>query len=91
MAIFPNFVYGDVVFGSNVGGIDREKLYRAILKKNDRDQVLWARETEHPLTQTLVFTKTAGRQPGWGRYYLRSSRKNAQKPRGGWGETVFTR
>ena len=26
---------------------------------NDRDQVLWARETVHP-TQTLVFTKTAG-------------------------------
>jgi len=32
------------------------------LIKNDRDQqVLWARETEHP-TQNLVFTKTAGRQ-----------------------------
>ena len=29
--------------------------------KNDRAQVLWARETEHA-TQTLVFTKTAGRQ-----------------------------
>ena len=28
--------------------------------KNDRDQVLWARETEHA-TQTLVFTKTTGR------------------------------
>ena len=32
------------------------------INNNDRDQVLWARETEHP-TQTLVFTKTAGRQP----------------------------
>ena len=32
---------------------------RNSLNKNDRDQVLWARETEHP-TQTLVFTKTAG-------------------------------
>ena len=30
------------------------------LNKNDRDQVLWARETEHP-SQTLVFTTTAGR------------------------------
>ena len=28
--------------------------------RNDRDQVLWARATEHP-TQTLVFTKIAGR------------------------------
>ena len=28
--------------------------------KNDRHQVLWARETDHP-TQTFVFTKTAGR------------------------------
>ena len=26
----------------------------------DRDQVLWARDTEHP-TQPLVFTRTAGR------------------------------
>ena len=30
------------------------------VNKNDRDQVSWARETEYP-TQTLVFTKTAGR------------------------------
>ena len=30
-----------------------------ILNENDRDQVLWARETEH-CTQTFVFTKTAG-------------------------------
>ena len=30
------------------------------LNKNDRDQVLWACETEHR-TQTFVFTKTAGR------------------------------
>ena len=30
------------------------------LNNNDRDQVLSARETEHS-TQTLVFTKTAGR------------------------------
>ena len=36
-----------------------------------RDQGLWARETEHR-TQTLVSTKTAGRQPGWGHCYLRS-------------------
>ena len=28
--------------------------------RNDRDQVLWARETEHA-SQTVVFTKTAGR------------------------------
>ena len=33
---------------------------RKSLNKNDPDQVLWARETEHP-TQILVFTKTAGR------------------------------
>ena len=44
-----------------------------------------------PWPKPLFSLKTAGRQPGWGRYYLRSSRKNAQKPRGGWGETVFTR
>ena len=37
-----------------------------------RDQVLRARETEHP-TQALTFTKSAGRQPGWGHCYLRSS------------------
>ena len=35
-------------------------------------QVLWAHETEHP-NQTLVFTKTAGRQPGAGHCYRRSS------------------
>ena len=45
---------------------------RKSLNKNVWDQVLWARETEHP-TQTLVFTKTAGRRPGWGHCYLRSS------------------
>ena len=39
---------------------------------NDRNQVLWASETEHP-TQALTFTKTAGRQPGWGHCYVRSS------------------
>ena len=33
------------------------------LNNNDRDQALRARETEQS-TQTLVFTKTAGRQPG---------------------------
>ena len=32
---------------------------------NDRDQVLWARETGHP-DRILVFNKTAGHQPGWG-------------------------
>ena len=32
---------------------------RKSLNKNDRDQVLRARETEEP-TQTLFFTKTAG-------------------------------
>ena len=38
-----------------------------------RDQVLRARETEHP-TQALTFTKTAERQPaGWGHCYLKSS------------------
>ena len=36
---------------------------RKSLDRNDRDQVLWASETEHP-TQTLVFTNTAGR-PTW--------------------------
>ena len=39
---------------------------------NDGDQVLWAPETEHP-TQTLVLTKIAGYQPGWGHCFLRSS------------------
>ena len=33
---------------------------RLFIHKNDRDQVLCGRESEHP-TQTLVFTKTAGR------------------------------
>ena len=37
--------------------------WRKSLNNNDRDQDLGARETGHP-TQTLVFTKTAGRQPG---------------------------
>ena len=32
---------------------------RKSLINNDRDQVLWERESEHP-TQNLVFTKTAG-------------------------------
>ena len=50
----------------------RRRVSRKSLNNNDRDQILWARETEHP-TQTLVFTKTAGRQPGWGHCYLRSS------------------
>ena len=35
-------------------------LSKKSFNKNDRDQVLWARETEHP-TKTLVFTNTAGR------------------------------
>ena len=52
---------------------------RKSLNKNDRDQVLWARETEPP-TQTLVFTKTGGRQPGWGYFYLRSSREKGKRP-----------
>ena len=47
---------------------------RKSLNKNDLDQVFWARETEPP-TKTLVFTKTGGRQPGWGYCYLRSSRE----------------
>jgi len=34
-------------------------------------KIFWARETEHP-TQTLVFTETATRQPGWRHCYLRS-------------------
>ena len=43
------------------------------LNNTDRDQVLWARETDHR-TQTLVFTETAGHQPGHGGHsYLRSS------------------
>ena len=32
-----------------------------------------------PLTKTLVFTKTAGRQPGWGHCYLRSSDDGRRK------------
>ena len=48
---------------------------------NDRDQVLWARETEHP-NQTLVLTKTAGRQAGWGHCYLRPSITNWPYRRG---------
>ena len=47
---------------------------RISLNNNDRDQVSWAHETKH-LIQTLVFTKTAVRQPGWGHCYLRSSLK----------------
>ena len=44
-----------------------EPLYnKKSLNNHDRDQLLWARETEHP-------TQTAGRQPGWGHCYLRSS------------------
>ena len=42
------------------------------LNKNDRDQVLWARETEYP-TQTLVFTDTAGRPTLLRSLLLRSS------------------
>ena len=38
-----------------------KKEWRKSLNKNVRDQILWARETEHPLTQILVFTKTAER------------------------------
>ena len=45
---------------------------RKSFNNNDRDQVLRARETEHP-TQALTFTQTAGRQPGLGHCYLRSS------------------
>ena len=52
---------------------------RKSLNNNDLDQVFWARETEPP-TQTLVFTKTAGRQPGWGYFYLRSSREKGKRP-----------
>ena len=52
---------------SNLGSVPRKSL-----NNNNRDQVLWACETEHP-SQTLVFTKTAGRQPGLGHCYLKSS------------------
>ena len=45
---------------------------RKPFNNNDRNQVLWASETEHP-TQALTFTKTAGCQPGWGHCYVRSS------------------
>ena len=38
-----------------------KKEWRKSLNKNGRDQILWTRETEHPLTQIPVFTKTAGR------------------------------
>ena len=41
--------------GAGCNGLEPRKSFN----KNHRDQVLWARETEHP-TQTLVFTKTAG-------------------------------
>ena len=56
---------------SNLGSVSRKSL-----NNNDRDQVLWGRDTERP-TQTLVFTKSAGRQPGWGHCYLRSSQSPA--------------
>ena len=56
---------------SNLGSVSRKSL-----NNNDRDQVLWGRDTECP-TQTLVFTKSAGRQPGWGHCYLRSSQSPA--------------
>ena len=49
-----------------------DRFERKSFNNNDWDQVLWARETEQP-TQTLVFTKTAERQPGLGHCYLRSS------------------
>ena len=39
----------------------KKKEWRKSLNKNGRDQILWARETEHPLTQILVFTETAER------------------------------
>ena len=40
-------------------------LFSGVVNYNDRGQVLWARETEHPMaTQTLVVAKTAGRHPG---------------------------
>ena len=45
---------------SNNETASRQNLENPSILKKDRDQVLWARETEHP-TQTLVFTKTAGR------------------------------
>ena len=48
---------------------------RKSLHNNDKDLVLWARETEHP-NQTVLFTKAAGRQPGWSHCYLRSSQKH---------------
>jgi len=57
----------DVVFLSL-----NDRFGRKSFNNNDRDQVLRARETEH-LTQAPTFTKTAGRQPGWGHCYLRSS------------------
>ena len=44
-------------------------------------QSQWARETEHP-NQTLVLTKTAGRQAGWGHCYLRPSITNWPYRRG---------
>ena len=34
----------------------RRSMRKTAFNKNDRDQVLWARETEHP-THTLAFTK----------------------------------
>ena len=51
MEFFQNFVYGDVVYGSNLGGIDREKLYNTgtcdkrsdfgiIVMKNDRGKAI---------------------------------------------------
>ena len=33
---FQNFVYGDVVYAKNFGGIGPEKLYRATLNKKTR-------------------------------------------------------
>ena len=45
---------------SNNETASRQNLENPSILKKDRDQVLWARETEHP-TQTLVFTKSAER------------------------------
>ena len=63
-------------------------LGRKSLDNNDQDQVLWARETEYPTPQTLIFTKTAGRWLrsllskvfllGWPHYWARLKAKQAR-------------
>ena len=47
-------------------------LFLQVKKLRQIRKIYWARWTKHS-TQTLVFTKTPGRRPGWAHCYLRSS------------------